>query len=221
MSVNLSLEFFPPKTAEGADKLRAVRARLYALQPEFCSVTFGAGGSTQEGTLDTVRAIVAEGWPGVPHLSCIGQTAASIRERLASYRAAGVRRLVALRGDLPSGYGMGGEFRHASDLVAFIRAETGDHFRIAVAAYPEFHPQARSPEADLDAFAAKVGAGADLAITQYFFNADAYFRFVDEARRRGVTVPIVPGIMPITNSTQLLRFSDSCGAEVPRWIRLR
>ena len=218
MSVNLSLEFFPPKTAEGADKLRAVRARLYTLQPEFCSVTFGAGGSTQEGTLDTVRAIVAEGWPGVPHLSCIGQTAASIRERLASYRAAGVRRLVALRGDLPSGYGMGGEFRHASDLVAFIRAETGDHFRIAVAAYPEFHPQARSPEADLDAFAAKVGAGADMAITQYFFNADAYFRFVDEARRRGVTVPI---IMPITNSTQLLRFSDSCGAEVPRWIRLR
>ena len=221
MSVNLSLEFFPPKTAEGADKLRAVRARLYTLQPEFCSVTFGAGGSTQEGTLDTVRAIVAEGQPGVPHLSCIGQTAASIRERLASYRAAGVRRLVALRGDLPSGYGMGGEFRHASDLVAFIRAETGDHFRIAVAAYPEFHPQARSPEADLDAFAAKVGAGADMAITQYFFNADAYFRFVDEARRRGVSVPIVPGIMPITNCTQLLRFSDSCGAEVPRWIRLR
>ena len=206
MSVNLTLEFFPPKTAEGADKLRAVRGQLYALKPEFCSVTFGAGGSTQEGTLDTVRAIVAEGRPGVPHLSCIGQTADSIRQRLAGYRAAGVRQLVALRGDLPSGYGMGGEFRHASDLVAFIRAETGEHFRIAVAAYPEFHPQARSPEADLDAFAAKVRAGADLAITQYFFNADAYFRFVDEARRRGVTVPIVPGIMPITNSTQLLRF---------------
>ena len=221
MSVNLTLEFFPPKTAEGADKLRAVRGQLYALKPEFCSVTFGAGGSTQEGTLDTVRAIVAEGRPGVPHLSCIGQTADSIRQRLASYRAAGVRQLVALRGDLPSGYGMGGEFRHASDLVAFIRAETGEHFRIAVAAYPEFHPQARSPEADLDAFAAKVRAGADLAITQYFFSAGAYFRFVDEARRRGVTVPIVPGIMPITNSTQLLRFSDSCGAEVPRWIRLR
>ncbi len=221
MRVNLSLEFFPPKTPEGADKLRAVRQRLYALRPEFCSVTFGAGGSTQDGTLDTVRAIVAEGLPGVPHLSCIGQTGDSIRQRLASYRAAGVRRIVALRGDLPSGYGLGGEFRYASDLVAFIRAETGQHFSLAVAAYPEIHPQARSPEADLDAFVAKVHAGADQGITQYFFNADAYFRFVDDVRRRGVVAPIVPGIMPITNSTQLLRFSDSCGAEVPRWVRQR
>ena len=221
MSFPLSLEFFPPKTPEGAEKLRAVRSKLYALAPDFCSVTFGAGGSTQDGTLDTVREIVGEGQHGVPHLSCIGQTEASIRQRLATYREAGVKRIVALRGDLPSGYGMGGEFRYASDLIAFIRAETGDHFKLAVAAYPEYHPQARSPEADIDAFAAKVRAGANVGITQYFFNADAYFRFVDELRRRGIDTPIVPGIMPITNSTQLLRLSDSCGAEVPRWIRLR
>ena len=221
MSFPISLEFFPPKTSEGAEKLRVVRSKLYALAPDFCSVTFGAGGSTQEGTLDTVREIVGEGQRGVPHLSCIGQTQASIRQRLATYQAAGVKRIVALRGDLPSGYGSGGEFRYASDLVAFIRAETGEHFKLAVAAYPEYHPQARSPEADIDAFAAKVRAGADVGITQYFFNADAYFRYVDELRRRGVDTPIVPGIMPITNSTQLLRFSDACGAEVPRWIRLR
>ena len=221
MSFPISLEFFPPKTPEGAEKLRVVRSKLYALAPDFCSVTFGAGGSTQEGTLDTVREIVGEGQHGVPHLSCIGQTQASIRQRLATYQAAGVKRIVALRGDLPSGYGSGGEFRYASDLVAFIRAETGEHFKLAVAAYPEYHPQARSPEADIDAFAAKVRAGADVGITQYFFNADAYFRYVDELRRRGVDTPIVPGIMPITNSTQLLRFSDACGAEVPRWIRLR
>ena len=222
MSLPLSLEFFPPKTPEGAEKLRAVRQLLYAaLAPEYCSVTFGAGGSTQDGTLETVKQIVGEGRPGVPHLSCIGQTKDSIRERLAIYRAAGVQSVVALRGDLPSGYGLGGEFRYASDLVAFIRAETGAHFKLAVAAYPEIHPQARSPEADIDAFRAKVDAGADVGITQYFFNADAYFRFVDELRRRGVQVPVVPGIMPITNSTQLLRFSDACGAEVPRWIRAR
>ena len=221
MSFPISLEFFPPKTPEGAEKLRVVRSKLYALAPDFCSVTFGAGGSTQEGTLDTVREIVGEGQHGVPHLSCIGQTQATIRQRLATYQAAGVKRIVALRGDLPSGYGSGGEFRYASDLVAFIRAETGEHFKLAVAAYPEYHPQARSPEADIDAFAAKVRAGADVGITQYFFNADAYFRYVDELRRRGVDTPIVPGIMPITNSTQLLRFSDACGAEVPRWIRLR
>ena len=198
-----------------------VRQKLYALKPNFCSVTFGAGGSTQEGTLDTVREIVGEGMHGVPHLSCIGQTQDTIRQRLATYKAAGVKRIVALRGDLPSGYGMGGEFRYASDLVAFIRAETGSDFKLAVAAYPEFHPQARSPQGDVDAFAAKVRAGADVGITQYFFNADAYFHYVDELRRRGIDTPIVPGIMPITNSTQLLRFSDSCGAEVPRWIRLR
>jgi methylenetetrahydrofolate reductase (NADPH) len=221
MSVNLSLEFFPPKTPEGGLKLRDVRARLYALKPEFCSVTFGAGGSTQDGTLDTVREIVGEGMHGVPHLSCIGQTAESIRERLATYRAAGVRRIVALRGDLPSGYGLGGNFRYASDLVAFIRSETGDHFKVAVAAYPEIHPQAKSPDADLDAFATKVRAGANVGITQYFFNPDAYFRYRDELKARGVDVPVLPGIMPITNSTQLLRFSDSCGAEVPRWIRTR
>ncbi len=221
MSLPLSLEFFPPKTPEGVLKLRAVRQKLYALEPEFCSVTFGAGGSTQEGTLDTVRAIVGEGRRGVPHLSCIGQTQESIRQRLGVYRDAGVKRIVALRGDLPSGYGIGGEFRYASDLVAFIRGETGDHFKIAVAAYPETHPQARSPQADLDAFATKVRAGANMGITQYFFNADAYFHFVDELRRRGVELPIVPGIMPIATSTQLLRFSDSCGAEVPRWIRMR
>ena len=221
MSFSLSLEFFPPKSPEGADKLRAVRGRLYPLKPEFCSVTFGAGGSTQEGTLDTVRDIVAEGQPGVPHLSCIGQTRESIRQRLKTYADAGVTRLVALRGDLPSGYGLGGEFHYASDLVRFIRDETGSHFRIAVAAYPEMHPQARSPAADLDAFVTKVQAGADVAITQYFFNADAYFRFVDELRRRAIDIPVVPGIMPISNSTQLLRFSDPCGAEVPRWIRTR
>lgn len=221
MSLPISLEFFPPKTEAGAEKLRLTRQQLYALKPEFCSVTFGAGGSTQEGTLDTVREIIQEGVPGVPHLSCIGQTRDSIRARLASYRAAGIERIVALRGDLPSGYGMGGEFRYASDLVKFIRAESGDAFQIAVAAYPEVHPQAKSPAADLEAFLAKVSAGANVAITQYFFNADAYFRFRDELARQAVNIPVIPGIMPITNSTQLLRFSDACGAEVPRWIRLR
>ncbi|MEZ5642374.1 MAG: methylenetetrahydrofolate reductase [NAD(P)H] [Burkholderiaceae bacterium] len=221
MRAPISLEFFPPKTPEGADKLRGVRQQLYALKPEFCSVTFGAGGSTQEGTLTTVREIMDEGMAAAPHLSCIGQTRDSIRERLAAYTAAGVRRIVALRGDMPSGYGMGGEFLHASDLVAFIRAETGERFRIEVAAYPETHPQARSPQDDLLAFKAKVDAGADAGITQYFFNADAYFRYLDEVRALGIGVPVVPGIMPITNSSQLLRFSDACGAEVPRWIRMR
>ena len=217
----ISLEFFPPKTEEGAVKLRAVRQKLYALKPEFCSVTFGAGGSTQEGTLTAVKEIMAEGCPAAPHLSCIGQSHESIRERLAAYAAAGVKRIVALRGDLPSGYGLGGEFRYASDLVAFIRSETGRQFQLEVAAYPEVHPQSKSPEADLAAFLAKVEAGADSGITQYFFNADAYLRYVDELRKRGVQVPVVPGIMPITSSTQLLRFSDACGAEIPRWIRLR
>ena len=221
MTLPISLEFFPPKTPEGADKLRAARKQLYALQPEFCSVTFGAGGSTQEGTLQAVAEIMAEGVSAAPHLSCIGQTHESIRERLAAYAAAGVKRIVALRGDLPSGYGLGGEFRYASDLVAFVRSETGRQFRIEVAAYPETHPQARSPGSDIDAFIAKVEAGADAGITQYFFNPDAYFRYVDDLARRGVQVPVVPGIMPITNSTQLMRFSDSCGAEIPRWIRMR
>jgi methylenetetrahydrofolate reductase (NADPH) len=217
----ISLEFFPPKTPEGAAKLRVARQQLYALKPEFCSVTFGAGGSTQDGTLQTVTEIMGEGMSGAPHLSCIGQTQDSIRERLAAYRAAGVKRIVALRGDLPSGYGSGGEFRYASDLVAFIRRETGRHFHIDVAAYPEVHPQAKSPRSDLEAFVAKVEAGADSGITQYFFNSDAYFRYVDELRTMGVDLPVVPGIMPITSSTQLMRFSDACGAEIPRWIRLR
>jgi methylenetetrahydrofolate reductase (NADPH) len=221
MTTSLSLEFFPPKTPEGAEKLRAVRQKLYALAPEYCSVTFGAGGSTQEGTLDTVREILGEGYAGVPHLSCIGQTKDTIRQRLASYRDAGVKRIVALRGDLPSGYGLGGEFRYASDLVTFIREETGEHFHLAVAAYPEVHPQAKSPEADLQAYVTKVRAGADSAITQYFYNSDAYFRFVEDAHRLGADVPVVPGIMPISSSTQLMRFSDACGAEIPRWIRLR
>ena len=221
MALPLSFEFFPTKTPEGAVKLRAVRQQLYALKPAFCSVTFGAGGSTQDGTLQAVTEIMAEGCAAAPHLSCIGQSRESILQRLAAYSAAGIRRIVALRGDLPSGYGIGGEFRYASDLVAFVRAETGERFHIEVAAYPETHPQARSPQADLQAFVAKVKAGADSGITQYFFNADAYFRFMDDLHAAGVDVPVVPGIMPITSSTQLMRFSDTCGAEIPRWIRLR
>ena len=217
----VSFEFFPPKTPEGVEKLRAVRQQLYAQRPEFCSVTYGAGGSTQEGTFGTVREILAEGVSAASHFSCIGATRQSVREELATLKAMGVRRLVALRGDLPSGYGIGGEFHYASDLVAFIRAETGRDFHIEVAAYPEVHPQAKSADADLQAFAAKVRAGADSAITQYFFNADAYERFVDDVRRMGLDVPVVPGIMPIMGSSQLMRFSDACGAEIPRWIRLR
>lgn len=221
MTLPISFEFFPPKTPEGADKLRTVRQALYAKSPEFCSVTFGAGGSTQEGTFSTVSEILAEGQQAASHFSCIGATKARVREQLATLKGMGVNRLVALRGDLPSGYGAGGEFSYASDLVAFIRAETGDHFHIEVAAYPEIHPQARSAEADLKAYVTKVKAGANSAITQYFYNSDAYFRFVDDAHKLGADVPVVPGIMPITNSSQLLRFSDACGAEIPRWIRLR
>ncbi|MBQ0920714.1 MAG: methylenetetrahydrofolate reductase [NAD(P)H] [Hydrogenophaga sp.] len=221
MALPVSFEFFPPKTPEGAEKLRAVRQQLYGQKPEFCSVTYGAGGSTQQGTFDTVGAILAEGVDAASHFSCIGATKASVREQLTTLKAMGVKRLVALRGDLPSGYGIGGEFHYASDLVAFIRAETGRDFHIEVAAYPEVHPQAKSPESDLQAFATKVRAGADSAITQYFYNSDAYFRFVDEAHKLGVDAPVVPGIMPITSSTQLMRFSDACGAEIPRWIRLR
>lgn len=217
----LSLEFFPPKTPEGAGKLRVARQQLYALKPEFCSVTYGAGGSTHAGTFATVGEILQEGVDAACHFSCIGATRSRVRDQLAQLREMGVKRLVALRGDLPSGYGIGGEFQYASDLVEFIRAETGASFRVEVACYPEVHPQAKSPQADLQAFVAKVRAGADSAITQYFYNADSYFRFVDESRRLGVQVPIVPGVMPITNSSQLLRFSDACGAEVPRWIRLR
>lgn len=221
MGLPISIEFFPPKTPEGAEKLRAVRQQLYGLKPQFCSVTYGAGGSTQQGTFDTVGEILTEGMDAASHFSCIGATKASVRAELATLKAMGVKRLVALRGDLPSGYGLGGEFHYASDLVAFIREETGSDFHIEVAAYPEIHPQAKSPEADLQAYVSKVKAGADAAMTQYFYNSDAYFRFVDEAAKRGATVPVVPGIMPITSSSQLLRFSDACGAEIPRWIRLR
>jgi len=220
-SVPLSLEFFPPKTPEGVAKVAAARQALYALEPEFCSVTYGAGGSTQDGTLQSVQAILAEGRVGAPHFSCIGATRESIRAKLDAYRAVGIRRLVALRGDLPSGFGSMGEFRYASELIAYIRETTGDAFHITVGAYPEMHPQARSPQADLLAFAIKVRAGADSAITQMFFNADAYFRFVDEVRKLGLSIPIVPGIMPITNSSGLMRFADNCGCDIPRWIRLR
>ena len=219
--IPVSIEFFPPKTPEGVEKLRAVRQQLYALTPEFCSVTFGAGGSTQEGTFNTVRDILAEGVTAASHFSCIGATRATVREQLVALKAMGVKRLVALRGDLPSGYGAGGEFHYASDLVAFIRQETGDDFHLEVAAYPEVHPQAKSPAADLQAFAAKVNAGANSAITQYFYNSDAYFRFLEDTDALGLSIPVVPGIMPITSSTQLMRFSDASGAEIPRWIRLR
>jgi methylenetetrahydrofolate reductase (NADPH) len=219
--IPLSVEFFPPKTPEGVAKLRTVRQHLYALKPEFCSVTFGAGGSTQEGTFNAVSEILAEGVNAASHISCIGATHQTVRAQLATLKTMGVKRLVALRGDMPSGYGAGGEFHYASDLVAFIRSETGDDFHIEVAAYPEIHPQAKSPDNDLQAFAAKVHAGANSAITQYFYNPDAYFRFVDDVAAMGLNVPVVPGIMPITSSTQLMRFSDACGAEIPRWIRLR
>lgn len=218
---NFSIEFFPPKTAEGAEKLRATRAKLAELHPKYFSVTFGAGGTTQQGTLDTVLEIMAAGEEAAPHLSCVGGTRESIRAILQQFKSHGIRRLVALRGDLPSGYGAAGEFRYASELVEFIRAETGDWFHIEVAAYPEVHPQAKSPQADLDAFVRKVNAGANSAITQYFYNADAYFQFVEQAGKAGVSVPIVAGIMPITNTTQLMRFSDMCGAEIPRWVRLK
>ncbi|GIX51378.1 methylenetetrahydrofolate reductase (NADPH) [Sphaerotilus sulfidivorans] len=220
-SLPLSLEFFPPKTPEGTARLAQVRRELYVLEPQFCSVTYGAGGSTQDGTIGAVQAILDEGREAASHFTCVGATRESVRERLAQFKAMGLKRIVALRGDLPSGFGPMGEFRHASDLVSFIRAETGDHFHIEVAAYPEMHPQAKSPQADLQAFAAKARAGADSAITQFFFNSDAYFRFVEEAQALGADIPVVPGIMPITNSSGILRFADSCGAEVPRWIRLR
>ncbi|SNC63882.1 methylenetetrahydrofolate reductase [NAD(P)H] [Polynucleobacter victoriensis] len=220
--MELSVEFFPPKTAEGAAKLRSVREQLAtALKPTFFSVTFGAGGSTQDGTLATVKEIHEAGQQAAPHLSCVGSSKEKIRELLAQYKALGINRIVALRGDLPSGMGQYGEFHHADELVSFIRSETDSHFHIEVAAYPEMHPQAKSMTDDVLRFANKMKSGADSAITQYFFNSDAYFRFIDEAAKLGVDQPIVPGIMPITNSTQLLRFSDACGAEVPRWIRLR
>lgn len=220
MNTHISIEFFPPQTPEGVEKLRATRAELAKLQPEFFSVTYGAGGSTRERTFAIVREIASEGFDAAPHLSCIGSTRESIREILAEFKSAGIRRIVALRGDLPSGMGMAsGELRYANELVEFIRNETGAHFHIEVAAYPEVHPQARSFEDDLHNFVRKAQAGADSAITQYFFSADCYFYFVERARKLGVEIPIVPGIMPITNYSKLARFSDACGAEIPRWIR--
>lgn len=214
-----SFEFFPPNTPEGAAKLRATTEQLAQLKPKFFSVTFGAGGSTRERTLDTVLDIRAQGHAAAPHISCIASTRESVREMLQKYRENGIRHLVALRGDLPSGLAAAGEFRYANELVAFIRTEFGDQFHIEVAAYPEYHPQARNAQEDLLNFKRKVEAGANSAITQYFFNADAYYHFVDECEAMGLDLPIVPGIMPIGRYSQLARFSDACGAEIPRWIR--
>ncbi|MDH2915978.1 MAG: methylenetetrahydrofolate reductase [NAD(P)H] [Gallionella sp.] len=215
----ISFEFFPPQTPEGAEKLTAARKRLAALKPEFFSCTFGAGGSTQDRTLDTIRLIHAEGHQAAPHLSCVGGTRENISTLLETYKEMGIKRIVALRGDMPSGMASIGEFHYANELVSFIRAQTGEHFHIEVAAYPEFHPQANSAREDMLNFKRKINAGANSAITQYFYNADAYFRFVDETRKLGVTTPIVPGIMPIVRYSQLARFSDTCGAEIPRWMR--
>ena len=220
--IPLSFEFFPPKTDEQRAQLDRVATRLKAHAPEYVSCTFGAGGSTLDYTPETIERLSRRhGLTAAPHLSCVGGTRDELRALLDRYRALGCRRIVALRGDLPSGMGHPGEFRYASDLVAFIRREHGDAFHIEVGAYPETHPQSEHALADLRAFKAKVDAGADGAITQYFYNADAYFRFVDDARRLGVAVPIVPGVMPISNFSQLRRFSEACGAEIPRWIAKR
>jgi methylenetetrahydrofolate reductase (NADPH) len=221
MQGTFSCEFFPPRTAEGREKLLATRRQLEQLKPRFFSVTFGAGGTTRDGTLSTVLEIRRDGFDAAPHLSCVGGTRESIAAILDEYRSHGIRRIVALRGDMPSGMVELGDFRFASELIAFIRAHSGDWFHIEAAAYPEVHPQARSPQDDLANFKRKVDAGADSGITQYFYNADAYFRFRDECEALGVAVPIVPGIMPIANFSQLARFSDACGAEIPRWIRLK
>lgn len=222
LNSGFSVEFFPPKTPEGIEKLRLARTTLAELDPEYFSVTFGAGGSTQSGTRDTVLEIHKEGFVAAPHMSCIGRSRTDLRDMLTEYQSAGIRRLVALRGDLPSGFGgSSGDFSHANELIEFIRAETGNWFYIEAAAYPEMHPQAKSPQDDLQHFASKIKAGANSAITQYFYNADAYFRFVDEAIKIGIDVPVVAGIMPITNYTQLMRFSEMCGAEIPRWVRLK
>ena len=217
-SLHYSMEFFPPQTPEGIVKLRAVRAQLAELNPSFFSCTFGAGGSTRDRTLDTVLEMQREGHQAAPHLSCIGSTRENLRAILAQYQAAGIRRIVALRGDLPSGMAVAGEFSYANELVGFIRQETGDWFHIEVAAYPEVHPQARSAASDLENFKRKVDAGADGAITQFFFNADAYDHFVESAQKSGVSIPIVPGIMPIASYSNLARFAGNCGAEIPRWL---
>lgn len=221
MKPSISFEFFPPATPEGVEKLRAARTQLAALHPAYFSVTYGAGGSTRDRTLQIVREIRAAGLDAAPHLSCIGATQASIREHLADFRAIGVNRIVALRGDLPSGMADPGEFRYANELVEFIRQESADEFMLEVAAYPEVHPQARNAATDLAAFVRKVRAGANAAITQYFYNPDAYFYFVDEVRKAGVDIPIVPGIMPIASYSKLARFSEACGAEIPQWMRRR
>lgn len=217
----VSFEFFPPKTTEGIEKLRETRKELAKFNPEFFSVTFGAGGSTRDRTMETVLEIQREGYQAAPHISCISSSKAEIRDLLQTYQAHGINRLVTLRGDVPSGEVSAGDFRYASELVEFIRAETGDHFFIEVAAYPEFHPEAKTPAADLLNLKRKMDAGANSAITQYFYNADAYFRFVDQCDDLGITIPIVPGVMPIYNITQLARFSSICGAEIPRWLKMR
>lgn len=216
-----SFEFFPPKTPEGMAKLREARKQLAQLKPKFFSVTFGAGGSTRDRTLETVLDIQSEGLEAAPHLSCISSTREELREILAQYKSHGIRHIVALRGDLPSGEVSASDFRYANELVSFIRQETGDWFEIEVAAYPEFHPEAPSARADLDNFKRKVDAGASSAITQYFYNADAYFQFMEQCDAMGIAVPVYPGIMPIYNFAQLSRFSSLCGAEIPRWLRLR
>ena len=216
-----SFEFFPPKTTDGIASLRETRAQLAKFDPEFFSVTFGAGGSTRDRTMDTVLEMQKEGFNSAPHISCVSSSKEEIRELLQAYQAQGIKRLVALRGDIPSGEVSAGDFRYAVELVEFIRAETGDHFHIEVAAYPEFHPEARTPEKDVLNLKRKMDAGANSAITQYFYNADAYFRFVDQCVAAGITMPIVPGVMPIYNITQLARFSSVCGAEIPRWLKMR
>lgn len=220
-SIPLSVEFFPPKTAEGIANLRETRAQLAKYKPEFFSVTFGAGGSTTDRTKDTVFEIQAEGFSAAPHISCIASSKEEIRALLTAYKSKGIKRLVALRGDVPSGEVSVGDFKYANELVTFIRQETGDWFHLEVAAYPEFHPEAISAAKDMVNFKRKVESGANSAITQYFYNADAYFRFVESCQQAGITVPIVPGVMPIYNFTQLARFSGVCGAEIPRWLRLR
>ena len=220
-TTTLSFEFFPPQTAEGMGTLRETRAELAKFNPEFFSVTFGAGGSTRDRTMDTVLEIQQEGFQAAPHISCISSSKEEIRNLLHAYQAQGIKRLVALRGDVPSGEVSSGDFRYAAELVAFIRSETGNHFHIEVAAYPEFHPEARTPAADLLNLKRKVDAGANSAITQYFYNPDAYFRFIEQCAATGINIPIVPGIMPIYNITQLARFSNICGAEIPRWLKMR
>jgi len=216
-----SFEFFPPKTPEGKEKLRATWKQLGQLQPRFFSCTFGAGGSTREGTLETVLEIRAAGYEAAPHLSCIASSRAELKAQIERYRAHGIRHIVALRGDLPSGLASSGELRYANELVAFIRETTGDWFHIEVACYPEYHPQTRSAADEIRNFKRKIDAGANSSITQYFYNTDAYYRFVDDCEAAGIAVPIVPGIMPIGNFAQLARFSDACGAEIPRWLRFK